>query len=355
MPTWLDEWCRGMHLRRIEQLAAFGRPRDDFCRSDGLAAREAAFDALAARLSFQERHEDIPMPIAFMSMLAPFFAPPQEPAVVRAFQMTDEGADLLEDLELAPESVAHTREMIGPDWATYIDVPSGVIKLSNEAELRAIFVQPTTMEVQIPAEGAQLPKEVLTYCAIVTPSGRYGWRYALWTDDRSQFIADNTRRERGSHDEVNMPTFDEFLVQAGWSIERLQDEVERITYLVLEHARDLNLARTEDVPHLRADHERRIPGRGDDVARRFSLFRIKRVRPRRRPHVNPQQQGGRPPWRLERRITVMAHRRSVRVPGTNEWRWISVREHQKGPADGLPLIRCRKSDQNSGNPKTLSF
>src|SRR5665647_2167220 len=56
MPTWLDEWCRGMHLRRIQQLTEIGRPRDDFCRSDGLAAREAAFDALAARLSFQERH-----------------------------------------------------------------------------------------------------------------------------------------------------------------------------------------------------------------------------------------------------------------------------------------------------------
>jgi len=325
-----------MRFRRIQQLTELGRRRDEYCRSDGLAAREAALDALGASLSFQQRHEGVPLPIAFMSMFAPFFVAPKSEAIVRAYQVTGELAELLEDVELTPASVSRTREMVGPGWATYIDVPGGVIPIGRVAELRAIFVQPTVTEREILNLGQQ-PQENLSYCAVVAPRREYGWRHALWTDDHSQFLVDNVRREWGSPVETAMPTFDEFLEQADWTKERFQDEAERLGYLVLEHARDPAQTIAEDVPYMAANHERRIPGRARDVADRFSLFRIVRLRPRNEGLGNPEPGGERRPWRLDKRITVKPHWRRVRVRGTNETRWIPVREHQKGPADGLPV------------------
>lgn len=100
---------KGMRFRRIQQLTELGRRRDEYCRSNGLAAREAALDALGASLSFQERHEGVPLPIAFMSMFAPFFVAPKGEAIVRAYQVTGELAELLEDVELTSASVSRTR------------------------------------------------------------------------------------------------------------------------------------------------------------------------------------------------------------------------------------------------------
>jgi hypothetical protein len=336
MQTWLDEWCKGMRFRRIQQLTELGRRRDEYCRSDGLAAREAALDALGASLSFQERHEGVPLPIAFMSMFAPFFVTPKGESIVRAYQVTSGLAELLEEVELTPASVSRTREMVGPGWATYIDVPSGVIPIGMAAELRAIFVQPTEAERETLDLGQQ-PQENLSYCAVVAPRREYGWRHALWTDDRAQFLVDNVRREWGAPVVAAMPTFDEFLEQADWTKERFQDEAERLAYLVLEHARDPAQAIAEDVPYMAANHERRIPGRARAVADRFSLFKIVRLRPRNEGLGNPEPGGERRPWRLGKRITVKPHWRRVRVRGTSETRWIPVREHQKGPANGLPV------------------
>ena len=335
MPTWLDEWCKGMRFRRIQQLTECGRQRDEFCRTDGTAAREAVLDALGARLSFQDRGEDTPLPVAFMSMFAPFFVAPQGGPAVRAYQVTGELAELLEDVELTPQSVSRTREIVDPGWATYIDVPSGIIPMGAVAELRAIFVQPS--EAQPAALAPGRVEENLTYCAVVAPRRQYGWRHAMWTDDRTQFVVDNVRHDWGSPAEAAMPTFDEFLEQAGWSRERFQDEAERLAYLVLEHARDPGLAAAEDVPFMAANHARRIPGRGGDVADRFSLFRIVRLRPRDEGRGNPEPAGERRPWRLGKRITVRPHWRRVRIRGTDVTRLIRVREHQKGPAEGLPV------------------
>ncbi|WP_063995574.1 hypothetical protein [Bradyrhizobium sp.] len=229
----------------------------EYCRSDGLAAREAALEALGASLSFQGQ-EAVPLPIAFVSMFAPFFVRPEGESIVRAYQVTSELAEILEEVELTPASVSSTREVVGPGWATYIDVPSGVIPIGRAAELRAIFVQPPVAERETPDRGQQ-PQQPLFYCAVIAPRGEYGWRYALWADDHSEFLVDNVRREWGSPVEAAMPTFDEFLEQADWTKERFQEEAERLAYLVLEHTRDPEQAIAEDLPHMAANHERRIP------------------------------------------------------------------------------------------------
>ncbi|MET4442817.1 hypothetical protein ABIB75_001078 [Bradyrhizobium sp. GM2.2] len=333
MLTWLDKWCSGMRFKRLELLAGQGRRRDDFCRNDGLAAREAVLDGLSARMKLQERGEDTPLPIFSLAMFAPFFVAPREESFVRAWQVTHELAELLEEVELTPESVRRTRASVSPYWSIYIDIPSGVIQIGGDAELRAVFVQPMELGSGGVGSNGEPARDVLAYSAIVAPKGKYGWRKALWSDDRSQLLVDNVKWS--SPPESEMPTFRELLECAKWSYERFQDEVERLAYLVIEHAEDHERTVTESLPHMAAENERRTPGHGN-VADRFSLFRVQRIRPRREVRSGGEKRDQRA-WRLGKRITVRPHWRRIRVASTGEVRQIRVREHHKGPVEGLPV------------------
>lgn len=343
-----------MRRRRRQRLAAKGRPADQYCRHDGVAARELVFDALREATGREELHEDVPLSIAFLSTFAPFFAAADQQPLVRSFQLAANLADEMADVVPTPESVAETRALIYNEQTTiYIDIPSGVIDLGQAAELRAIFIEPWVIDLYEPGPNGEREERVLRYCAVVTPHRRFVWRYIIWLDDRSEVVADNVRIQDGSADERAMPTFDEFLEQANLPTERFLDEVERVAYLTLERARNPELAVVEHVPFLPADHPRRAPGRDGEVREEFSLFKIKRLNRRARPMADPQPNDiQRRPWQLGRRITVQAHwrRQPVGPRGLGRRRWTLVKEHQKGPVDGLPIHPMQQVAPPPPNP-----
>jgi len=278
MLTWLDEWCDGMGLRRSEELAATGQPRDASCRNDWLAARETTLDALQARMALDAKGDDIPSPVAFLALLAPFFAEPSISRFVCAYQVTLGLLDRLQHVALNAKATALTRAMFtDPTWAVYIDVPSGLLKVGEVSELRAVFVQPLTFSKR-PLVGESRPEDkVLMYCAVVAPKGRYGWRYGMWTDDRSQFVCNNVQLEGLRPEEAAIPTFDEILRRANMSAAQFQDIVECMTNVVVQHTDVKAMARIELLPYLAGDSRRRTRGLGGDVSSRFSLFKVKRL------------------------------------------------------------------------------
>ena len=354
MPTWLDQWCIGMRRRRRQQLAAIGRPADQYCRHDGVAAREVVFDAYREATQRGELHEDVPLPVAFLSTFAPFFVAADQQPLVRSFQLAANLADEMADVIPTPESVAETRALIYNEQTTvYIDIPSGAIGLGEAAELRAIFIEPWAIDLYEPGPNGEREDRVLRFCAIITPRRRYGWRHVIWQDDRSAVVADNVRIQDGSADERAMPTFDEFLEQANIPTERFLDEVERVAYLTLERARNPEIAVVEDIPFLPADHPRRAPGRDGEVREEFSLFKIQRLNRRARPMGDPQPNDiQRRQWHLGRRITVRPfwRRQPVGPRGLGRRRWTLVREHQKGPVNGLPIHPMQQIAPRPPNP-----
>jgi hypothetical protein len=344
MPTWLDQWCVGMRHRRRQELNAVGRVADQYCRHDGLAAREAALDTFREALRREELGEDVPLGIAFVAMFAQYFIVDNGVPLVRAYQLSAELADEIEASVPTPESVADTRAQIGEGQSFFIDIPSGVIGVGQAAELRAIFIEPWIIDLYEPGPNGETEERVLRYCAVVTPRGQYGWRHMIWNDDRSACVTDNVRIHDGTAVERGMPTFNEFLRQANLPVERLQDEVERIAYVTLEWARNPQRAGAEYMPQLPANHPRRAPGRDAEVRDRFSLFKIQRLI-RRAPRIAQQPDDNqRQPWQLGRRITVRAHwrRQPVGPRGGDRRRWTLIREHHKGPVDGLPIHPMRR-------------
>jgi hypothetical protein len=341
MPTWLDQWCVGMRHRRRDQLAEIGRPADQYCRHDGLAAREFVFEACREATHHEELHEDVPLRIVLLSIFAPFFMAADPQPFVRSFQLTANLADEVADVIPTSVSVTETRALMSREQTTiYIDVPSGVIGVGPAAELRAIFIEPCVIDLYEPGPNGETEEAVLRFCAIVTPRGRIGCRHVIWQDDRSVVVADNFRFQDGSAVECAMPTFDECLKQAGLATERFLDEVERVAYLTLERARNPDLAVVDRVPFLPADHPRRAPGRDGEVRKMFSLFKVERLNRRARPITDPQLNDiPRRQWQLGRRITVRAFWRQQPVGprGQGLRRLTLVREHQKGPVGGLPI------------------
>lgn len=337
MLTWIDEWCNGMRLRRERELRRNGSIPDRFCKSDGLAAREATLDALSARSRYDQLGIECPLVIAFMSQLAWFLASPQLGLSVRALQLTNALIAELEECELTEASVKFTRAAVDTEIVTYIDIPPGTFRISQKAELRALFLQPVTMAEQPGTDDDDGRHDVLSYCAVVTPASEYGFRYAMWTDDRSQFVSDNYNHAEAGND--NFPTFDELLVGAGWSQERFQDEIERLVYLALQYAKDEQRVERQALPHMAADNERRRPGRGRDIAQRFSLFKVERLTLRQR--MEGTEAAPRAPWRLEKRIFVNPHWRRITNCDTGDIQKIAVRGYYKGPDDGLPVHSLR--------------
>ncbi len=354
MLTWLDEWCEGMGLRRRENLASDGKQSDALCNNDGLAARDATYRAHLARESLYAEGSEVPLTIVFQSLFAPFFYPTGTRPAVRAYQVTRElvreirniarEAVVIYDTPTA-EATSLTRALVNLTLATYIDIPSGLIELGDLSELRAIFLEPIKILDKLTDDLFSIDYDTLRYCAVVTPRGQYGWRHAIWTDDRSQFDCDQLPGLRP--EEAVMPPFSEILQLARISEEHFQNIIEWLTHTVLAHAENPEMARFEFVPQLRIDSGRRTHGRGGDVAERFSMFRIKRLSPARRIEEHRAARGeiaGEDrAWRLGYRITVRTHERQQRCgPGLGETKRVTIAQYEKGPVGGLPLHRLER-------------
>jgi hypothetical protein len=339
-----------MRLRRRQQLAQEGRQPDEYCRSDGLAGREATIKAFAEKSRRRDNGEGIPLPVAFLATLAPYFqALPDRQ--IKAFQLTPEFIAELEDAEPNLESVQQSRADLRGITSAYVDVPAGAVMLGDAVDLRAIFIETWTPGLYKPLPDGTTKVELLCFCAVVAPHGQYGWRHVLWLDDRSVIVADNHRPDDLDEEWArDMPLFDQLLEQAGVSQAQFLDDIERLVFLVLDRSRTHLAANVEPIPFMPLDHPRRRPGHGDAVGKRFSLFKVKRLTPRARINPVPPLEGHNEdpaadaerqfrPWRLGRRIVVSGHWRNQPVGkrGEGQIRRIWIDEHQKGPFDGLPL------------------
>ena len=348
MVTWLDEWCNGMRLRRRQQLAQQGRWPDKYCRSDGLAGREATVEALAEAHRRRDNGEDTPLPVAFLAILAPYFQALPD-WQIKAFQLTPEFSAELADAEPTFESVRQSRADLRAITSAYVDLPAGAVILGDAVDLRAIFIEPWMLDLHESLPDGTTEVELLSFCAVVAPRGQYGWRHVVWLDDRSVIVADNHRPDELDEEWArDMPTFDELLEQAGVSMVRFLDDIERLVFLVLDRSRIHLAANAEPIPFMPLDHPRRRPGHGNAVAERFSLFKVKRLTPGARINAIPPLEGDndeppadakRQPWRLGRRITISGHWRNQPVGkrGEGQTRRIWINEHKKGPFEGLPL------------------
>jgi hypothetical protein len=340
MLTWIDEWCDGMRFRRATQLQREGRELDSDCKSDGLAARRATSDAINDRNHYEKvLRTDCPHVIKFMSQLGWFLEEPSPSSPVRALQISEELADRLEDCEMLEAAMAFTRAVVDADVITYIDIPSGVVRLNDSVDLRAIFVEPVVMNDPTKALDDEEEELALSYCVVLAPAGKYGFRYAMWTDDRSQFVSDDYQHDDVEHE--NAPTFDVLRERTTWSQERFQDEVERLVRVTLRAAsEDASIAR-ERLPYMAPDNQRRRPGRGRQVAQRFSLFRIERLTVN-RAEASENHCSGRNSWRLNVRILVRSHQRTFRDKKSGDIRIVDVKSYMKGPQDARPLHRLHR-------------
>jgi hypothetical protein len=263
--------------------------------------------------------------------------------------VTAELAAEIADIVPTPDSVAQTRALIGYEETIYIDIPTGTIAVGPFAELRAIFIEPWAIDLNETGPNGETEERVLRFCAVVTPRGKFGSRHLQWQDDGTNYAADNVRlRIAGAESE--MPTFDELLVQANLPVERLQEDVERLAYVALERAREMDILAGEregngqdgrinelQVPFLPVDHLRRAPGRAGEVRDRFSLFHVRRLVVRARAATGAAAIE-RQPWQLGRRVTVKAHwrRQPIGPRGSGQTRRTWIGEHHKGPLAGLP-------------------
>jgi hypothetical protein len=349
MPTWLDQWCAGKRRARRKRLSKQGLSSDQYCLRDGLAAREDAFDAFREATRLEEAGLGVPLHLAFVSMFAKLFIVDEEAALSRSFQVTAELAAEMADIVPTPESVAQTRALIGHEETIYIDIPTGTIAVGPFAELRAIFIEPWAIDLNETGPNGETEERVLRFCAVVTPRGQFGSRHLHWQDDGTNYAADNVR-SRAAGAEYEIPTFDELLLQANLPAERLQEDVERLAYIALERAREMEILAGErernaqdgrrdefEVRFLPVDHLRRAPGRAGEVRDRFSLFHVRRLVVRARAATGAAAIE-RQPWQLGRRVTVKAHwrRQPVGPRGSGETRRTWIGEHHKGPLDGLP-------------------
>jgi hypothetical protein len=350
MPTWLDQWCAGRRHTRRQRLRDQGLPPDQYCLRDGLAAREDAFDAFREATRLEEAGEGIPLHLAFTSIFAKFFIMDKDVPLSRSFLVTPELAAEMVNVIPTPESVAQTRALIGYEETIYIDIPTGTIAVGPFAELRAIFIEPWAIDLHEPGPNGEVEERVLRFCIVVAPRGQFGLRHLLWQDDRTNCVADNVPLPAGNANERATPTFDEILRGADLPVEQLQDDVERLAYVALARAREMELLARErehgaqdggpdyeEIPFLPADHPRRAPGRAGEVRDRFSLFHVRRLAAR-APAAVREVAIERQPWQLGRRVTVKAHWRQQPVGprGSGNRRRIWIAEHQKGPVAGLP-------------------
>jgi hypothetical protein len=315
-----------------------------------LAGREATLEALAEDSRRRDNGQDIPLPVAFLATLAPYFST-LPVGQIKSFQVTSEFIAELADAEPTLESVRQSRADLRGITSAYVDVPAGAVVLGDAVDLRAIFVEPWALDLYEPLPDGTTEVELLSLCAVVAPRGQYGWRHVMWLDDRSVVVADNHRPDELDEEWARgMPPFDELLEQAGVSRTEFLDDVERLVFLVLDRSRNQLAAHAEPIPFMPVDHPRRRPGHGDQIGKRFSLFKVQRLTPRTRINVIPPPEGHNEdppadalrqfrPWRLGRRITVSGHWRNQPVGkrGQGQFRKIWINEHRKGPFDGLPL------------------
>lgn len=315
-----------------------GRRPDEHCRNDGAAARQATGDALLEDMRLRDNDNPVPLPISFLATLAPYFCDLPENQL-RSLQLTPELVAELTDAEPGLESIRRSREELREMTSIYIDVPAGTVVLGEAVDLRAIFIEPWVLDRDEPLADGTETESLLSFCAVLTPRGRYGWRHIIWRlDDHGAAKADNYT---DIPEMDGMPPFDELLEVAGVTEADLLDDLERLAFLVLDRSRNRAAAPVRAIPHMPADHPRRRPRHGHNVAKRFSLFKVDRLMPvpRERNHNARDPGEDAPRWQLGRRISVKGYHRWQRVGKRSEGRVqrIWVREHRKGPLDGLPL------------------
>ena len=335
MQTWLDYFVSGMGnaLARTVQAAGPEHPTwGKYFESRHLISDPDAFKALARlaveAVTFDKRDDSAAAweHAVWMASLAPFADPAPLILPPSAFLMDRETVWAFGGTDASPEVRQFGRERAHRSSVTYLDLPHRSLTISTSCQIRAMFVQSCS-------GGSSESTEMLRFAAILTGPGSNEYRRVSWIE------GDNTP-DGDPHGFFGMEPFARTLEEADTTTADLMRNCEAFALLTLAYARtvedDGQTGAWQNLPHLAADDPRRYGRKARQAARKFSLFRIKRMSVRsdlKRTRTAGDGSG----VKLDRLCRVRGHfRLQPHGAGRKSHRIIWIASHERGPRDAVP-------------------
>ncbi|WP_374311745.1 hypothetical protein [Dongia sp.] len=304
MPTWLDKWFNKKLLEyahnEILDLATL-----NFCLDRFRQTRDGSDE--------------------FCHMLREFITPETNPL---SFQLPRDLACMLAASRVAQNVLSFGCKEIAKAGAAYIDLPPGSIRFNDKLELMAIFVR---------SDGAHW----MEFTAIVKDEIGEVALSRFLSCDRDGII-----QFKMLPVEV-LPGALEFRRDYGVEMDQIMFRVAEFSTLVVAHAATVSNGREELLPYLPSYHARRTGRKARQVAKKFSLFSVRRLSSsakilgRSAVSKGDQVTG----IRLDCRVTVRGHfRMQACGPGRSRRRLCWIDEHERGPEHALrrlPMLALR--------------
>lgn len=330
MPTWIDWYTSGAaeSLRRgvktLDVLAAaenVSLPKDDWSamRLMATAALDAVNDAIAQGRKCPEHS-------VFLASLMPFFATGEElrhePA---AFALTPEIVEVLAGA-VGKQGVRDAAAgVLSKQGLVYLDLPHRSLMIGPQVQVRALLV----------SEGRdERPERITTILA--KPGSNAGTRMAWHWGRNERDVLEPDYHEHG---------IGAALAEVGVAIRDVQERVEEFLALVLAYisTQDADETSRQTLPYIAPNDPRRRGRKASQVAKKFSLFRIRRLRA-------PADRFGRAmngatgrTWQLDQRVTVIGHfKMQVCGPQRSQRRLTWIDAYERGPIMGRRRPELRR-------------
>lgn len=283
MQTYLDYYAQGLADKFANQATAeTAKERKfwkDIAASDGTALKYVANNAL--NLFFDTKHEEtlnslseaMVETLLFQSKLVPFLnAHDMKPL---ALQLTPQVLRSLAAADVSPDITRFGREIAEEHGSVYIDTPSNDYVLNGRYALRAMIVDTSGVrlsknennQIQIGISG--LKACLISFTAVFYDLEERTYRRIAW-DEGSDHV---TGKGLLNWQSVIME-------KADVETKDIMSDLENLFWLTLayvkteEESGDVDY---DELPHLAYDHDRRKGRKAAQVAKKFCLFRVKKI------------------------------------------------------------------------------
>lgn len=309
MPTWLDKTLNRMFREY---------------------AHNETFDLAVLNVCLDRYHQTHDGSDGFCHVVREFITPETNPL---SFQLPRDLACMLAASRVAQNVLSFGCKEIAKAGAAYIDLPPGSIRFNDKLELMAIFVR---------SDGAHW----MEFTAIVKDE--------IGEVALSRFLScdrDGSIQFEMLPVEV-LPGALEFRRDYGVEMDQIMFRVAEFSTLVVAHAATVSSGREEFLPYLPSSHSRRTGRKARQVAKKFSLFSIRRLSSSGkilgRPATSEATTGT--AIRLDCRFTVRGHfRMQACGPGRSRRRLCWIEEHERGPEHAprrLPMLALQSHVSN---------
>lgn len=320
MQTYLDGYIKGLKARSTAIMAACGlaparEPRDD---GEALlmlgAAVEVGFPTLRDVEAAAQLDPRLPEYLRFVTHAALVVAEPSEPGAPGPLRVALSG-DLAKTLSgggIGPAVAEAFRAVQARQPLIYLDIAPGGLVIRETAQVRAVI--------------ARRDRQGTLICAVLTPPGSERGVRLWWREGE--------RDPRGRLWSGPAPgrAFEQALRDTSIEIDAVLQAVEDLLCLGVVHATTLPEAGTE-LPHVPAGDLRRRGPRARQTAKKYALFRIRRMEAPAdrfgRPAAAGNGGGGSP---LTIRQPVRGHfKLQAHGPGRARRKLIFVESYERGP------------------------